>query len=85
MVSARHFISKSSSPFNNPSVTVPSAPTTTAIHVTFLFDSFLHGQGTYLSFLFLSILLCDEPGLQSPQFCNFSDFFIIIIWSSGWD
>ena len=40
MVSTHPLISKSSSPFNNPSVTVPSARITTGINVTFIFHSF---------------------------------------------
>ena len=39
MVSTRPLISKSSSPFNNPLVTVPSKPIITGISVTFMFHS----------------------------------------------
>ena len=39
MVSTRSFISKSSSPFNNPLVTVQKAPITIGIIVTFMFQS----------------------------------------------
>ena len=41
MVSTRPPTSKPSSPFNNPSVTVPKAPITISIIVTFMFHSFL--------------------------------------------
>ena len=41
MVSTRPPTSKSPSPFNNPSVTVPKAPITISIIVTFMFHSFL--------------------------------------------
>ena len=40
MVSTRPPTSKSSSPFNNPLVTVPKAPITIGIIVTFMFHSF---------------------------------------------
>ena len=48
MVSTRPPTSKSSSPFNNPLVTVPKAPMTIGIIVTFMFHSFcwlLYGLG----------------------------------------
>ena len=48
--------SKSSSPFTNPLVTVPS-------------------------FHILSLLFCAQPGQQSPQFCKFFFFFLIVIRS----
>ena len=40
MVSTRSVISKSSSPFINPSVTVPRALITIGINVSFMFQSF---------------------------------------------
>ena len=40
MVSTRSPTSKSSRPFNNPLVTVPKAPITIAIIITFMFHSF---------------------------------------------
>ena len=52
MVSTRPQISKSSSPFNNPLVTVPKAPITISIVVTFLLHSFFNSfaRSRYLSF-----------------------------------
>ena len=52
MVSARPPTSKSSSPFNNPFVTVPKAPITIGIIVTFMFRSFSNSlaRSRYLSF-----------------------------------
>ena len=55
MVSTRPPTSKSSRPFNNPLVTVPKAPITIGIIVTFIFHRFffsilLQGRGTYLFF-----------------------------------
>ena len=65
MVSTRPPTSKSSRPFNNPLVTVTTAPITIGIIVTFVFHSFsilLQDQGTYLSFPILSVLFCGQPG-----------------------
>ena len=54
MVSTRPLISKSSSPSNNPLVTVPKAPITIGIIVTFLSHSFFNSlaRSRYLSFFF---------------------------------
>ena len=52
MVSICPFISKSSSPFNNPLVTVLKAPITIGIIVTFLFQSFFN---PLVSWRYLSI------------------------------
>ena len=56
MVSTRPFISKSSSPFNNPLVTVPKAPITIALIVTFMFHIFFNSlaKSRYLFFFSLS-------------------------------
>ena len=56
MVSTCHLLSKFSSPFNNPPVTVPKAPIIIGIWVTITFHSFSlpkRGQGIYLSFYLL--------------------------------
>ena len=42
MVSTCPPIYKFSSPFNNPLVTVPKAPITTDVFVTFIFDNFVN-------------------------------------------
>ena len=71
IASTRPLISKTSSFCTNP---VPSAPITIGIIVTFMFHSFpipLQGQGTYLSFHFLLLSLCRQPGQQSRQFSKF--------------
>ena len=47
MVSTCPFISKSSSPFINPLVTVPRAPITIAINVTFMFHSFFNSLARF--------------------------------------
>ena len=80
IVSTHPLISKSSSPFTNPLVTVPRAPVTIGITVTFMFHSFLiplRVRGTYSSFRFLSLVLSGQSGQQSPQFCRYSSFFFL--------
>ena len=84
MASTRPLISKSFSPCTNPLVIIPRAPFKIGISVTFMFHSFsIHKQcpGTYLSFRFL--LLCGQPGQQSPQFSKFCFSFFFIITCSG--
>ena len=73
--------SKSSSPFNNPLVTVPKAPIKIVIIVTFMFHFFLSSplQVTYPSFHILSVYCCCQQRQQSRQFCKFSFFFWLII------
>ena len=85
MASTRPLISDSSSPIINTLVTVPGAPITSGIIVTFRFVSFFFhslARSRYLSFFSLSILLSGKPGQQSRQFCKFS-FFLLIIIKSG--
>ena len=83
MVLTRPLISKSSSPFNNPLVTVPRAPITTGINATFMFHVFFNSRARsrYLSLFSLLILLYSQLEQQSPQFCKFSFFLLIIIYS----
>ena len=82
MVSSRAPTSKSSRPFNNPLVTVPKAPLTIGIIVTFMFNSFFNSlsRSRYL-FLFshFSVSFSRQPGQQSRQFCRFS-FFFFFCW-----
>ena len=56
MASTCPLISKSSSSFNNPLLTIPKAPTTIGITVTFMFHSFFNSQAKsrYLSFFSFS-------------------------------
>ena len=56
MVSTRPLISKSSSPFINPLVTVPKAPITIGINIIFMFHSFFNSPARwrYSSFFGLS-------------------------------
>ena len=87
MVSTCPPTSKSSRPFNNPLVTVPKAPVTIGIIVTFMFHSFFQFSSKVevliLLFTILSVLFCGQPGHQSPQFYKFSFFFLLIIIRSG--
>ena len=83
MVSTRPPTSWSSRPFNNPLVTVPKAPITIGIIVTFMFHSFFQFSSkveVLISFHILSVLFCGQPGQQSRQFLF---FFLFIIISSG--
>ena len=54
MVSTRPLISKSSSPFDNTIMTIPKAPITNGIIVTFMFHSFFNSlaRSRYFSFSF---------------------------------
>ena len=75
MVSIRSLIFRSSGPCTNHLVTVPRAPITICISITFMFHSFpilKRGPGTYTSFQFLSNFLSDQAAQQNPQFSEFS-------------
>ena len=71
MVSTCPPTSKSSTPFNNPLVTVPKAPIIIGIIIILMFHSFFHSlaKSRYLSFLL--VLFCGQPRQQSRQFCKF--------------
>ena len=85
MVSTRPLISKSSNPFNNPLVTVPKAPITIDIVVTFMFHSFFQFPCKihvliilFTSFQFYSVVSRDS------KVDNFvSSLFSLIIIRSG--
>ena len=89
MVSTQSLTSKSSRPFNNPLVTVPKAPITIGIIVTFMFHNFFFNslaRSRYLSLFshsFSFILCC----LAGSKVDNFTDFLFFVdyykIWSSG--
>ena len=77
MVSTWLPTSKSSRPFNNPLVTMPKAPITIGIIVTFMFHSFFNSlaRSRYLS-------------LFSDSFSFILFLFLVDyykVWSSGWD
>ena len=89
MVSTLLVISKSSSPFNNLLVTVPKAPITIGIIVTFMFHSFFNSlaRSRYLSFFShsFSFILWSAGTAKSTilQILFFIDYYKA--WSSGRD
>ena len=90
MVSTRPLISKSSSPFNNPLVTVPKAPITIGIIVTFMFHSFFNSlaRSRYLSFFshpFIFTLRSAGTGKSTVLHVLFFFVFWLIIVRSGRD
>ena len=83
MVPTRLLFSKSSSLHTNPLVTVSRSPITNGtplISCSTAFSIPWLSQSTDLSFHFLSILLCDQPIQQRPQFGKFS-FFLLLLQS----
>ena len=81
MVSTWPPTSKSSSPFNNPLVTVPKAPITNGIIVTFMFHSFFlfSSKVEVLILLFtFFVLFCGQPRQRSRQFYKF--FFFLFFF-----
>ena len=91
VVSIRPPTSKSSSPFNNPSVTMPNAPITIGTIVTFMFHSFFNSlaRSRYLSFFShsFSFILWSAGTTKSAVlqilFLIFGDYYKV--WSSGRD
>ena len=84
MVSTRPIISKSSSPFMNPLVTVPRAPITIGITVTFMFYGFLSSlaRSRYLSFFSLSFnFALWSAGTAKSTIRQVLSFLLIITWS----
>ena len=85
MVSTRPLTSKSSSPFNNPLVTVPKAPITIGIIVTFMFHSFFNSlaRSSYLSFFSYSfsciLWSAGTAKLRILQILFFFFFFFLLI------
>ena len=87
MVSTRPPTSKSSRPFNNPLVTVPKAPITIGIIVTFMFHSFFQFSSkvevlisifTFFQFYFV---VCRDSKVDNLAVFLF--FFLFIIMRSG--
>ena len=90
MVSTRPPTSKSSSPFNNHLVTVPKAPSTIGIIVTFMFYSFFNSlaRSRYLSFFSHSFnFILWSAGTAKSTILQIL-FFVVDyykVWSSGRD
>ena len=91
MVSTCPLISKSSSPFNNPLVTVPRVSVTIGIIVTFMFHRFFISlaRSRYSSFLFsFSFIMWSAGDSKVHNFTSSLIFFVVHyykVWSSGWD
>ena len=87
MVSTRPPTFKSSSLFNNPLVTVPKAPITIGIIVTFMFHRFFNSltRSRYLSFFSLSFsfILWSAGTAKSTILQILFFFFLLIIIRSG--
>ena len=90
MVSFRLPISESSSPLNNPLVTVPKAPITISIIVTLMFNSFFNSlaRTRYLSIFSHSFsFILWSAGTAKSTVLHILFFFVDYceVWSSGWD
>ena len=92
MVSARPPTSKSSSPFSNPLFTVPKAPITIGIIVTFMFHSFFQIPSkievlillfTFFQFYFVVCRDSRVHNFANSLFFLFFFFFLLIIIRSG--
>ena len=84
IVSTRPPTSKSSRPFNNPLVIVPSAPITIGTIVTFMFHSFFNSlaRSRYLSFFSLSFrYIMWSAGTAKSTIFQILFFLLIIMWS----
>ena len=91
IVSSCLLISKSYSSFINPSVTVPRAPITIGIIITFMFHSFFNylARSIYLSFFLLSFnFTLWSAGPTRSTIVQVLFFFVVDfykVWSSGRD
>ena len=75
MVSTRPPISKSSSLFNNPLVTVPKARITIGIIVTFMFHSFFNSLAKKKCLSFFSLSFSFIVVSRDSKVHNFASFF----------
>ena len=86
MVSTRPPTSKSSSPFSNPLVTVPNAPITISIIVTYMFHSFFNSlaRSRYLSFFSHSFsFILWSAGTANSTMLQVLFFLLLIIIKFG--
>ena len=87
MVSTRPLIFKSSSPFNNPPVTVPKAPITIGLIVTFIFHCFVQFPSKvqvlillFTFFQFYSVISRDCKVHNFSFFFFPFSFFFFFLW-----
>ena len=83
MVSTRPPTSKSPRPFNNPLVTVPKAPITVGIIVTFIFHSFFNSlaRSKYLSLFTHSFsFILWSAGTAKSTILQIFFFFFFFFW-----
>ena len=89
MVSSRPLTSKSSSPFNSPLITVPNAPITIGIIVTFMVHSFFNflARPRYLFFFSLSFsfILLSAGTVKSTILQVLFFFFLLITIRSDYN
>ena len=91
MVTIHPLISKSSSPCTNSLVTVPSAPITIGIIVTFMFHRFFSSlaRSSYSSLFLLSFsIILWSARMAKSTICQVLFFFFVDyhkVWSSGQD
>ena len=77
MVSSRPLIFKSSNPFNNPLVTVPRAPITISLIVTFIFHSFFQFPcKVQVLILLFTFFKCYSVVSRDSNFASFLFLFI---------
>ena len=87
MVSTRPPTSKSSCPFSNPVVTVPNAPITVGIIVTFLFHSFFNSlaRSKYLSsFSYSFSFILWSAGTAKSTILQVLFFFCLLLGLVFW-
>ena len=85
MVSTRPLISKISCPYTNPLVTVPRAPITIGITVTFMFHSFFNSltRPRYLTFFSLSFSFTQWSAGTAKSTIQQVLFLLLIITRAG--
>ena len=75
MVSTRPSISKSSSPFNNPLITVPKAPIMIGIIVTFMFHSFFQFPSKVEVLILFTFLQFYSVVSQDSKICSYYYYY----------
>ena len=85
MVSTRPLISKSTHPCTNPLVTVPSAPITIGITVTFMFQSFKFPRNVQVIILLFAFFQFYSVVSRNSKVHNLANFLLIITRSGRLD